>query len=341
MICGLIAMAVAKGALRKDACEVIGLDPRTEQRWRLDPGADDRRTTPTHRARNQLSDQQEAEILATVNSPEFRNLSPNGIVPLLADQGRYLASVSTIFRLLRKHKQLAHRTRSKPPQPRHRPRELVATGPNQVWSWDITYLRTPIRGRYFFLYLLVDVWSRKIVGWAIHEEESGVHAAALVATTCANERVVRDRLVIHSDNGGPMKHATLYATLTVLGVAASHSRPHVSNDNPFSESLFRVLKYCTEYPANGQFASLDHAREWMMRFEIWYNHEHLHSGIRYVTPAQRHDRLDIEILQRRNDLFETARKLHPERWSGKTRNWTYIAEVVLNPTPVDSSVAAA
>lgn len=341
MICGLIAVAVEKGALRRDACAVIGLDARTEQRWRRDPDADDRRTTPRHRAHNQFTEQQEATFLATLNSPAFRNLSPNEIVPLLADQGRYLASASTFYRLLRKHNQLAHRTKAKSPQPRNRPRELVATGPNQVWSWDITYLHTPVRGCYFFLYLLVDVWSRKIVGWAIHEHESGELAAELVTATCAREGVTRAQLVLHSDNGGPMKHATLYATLTVLGVASSHSRPHVSDDNAFSESLFRVLKYCTEYPAKGQFASLDHAQEWMLRFEAWYNHVHLHSGIRYVTPAQRHDRLDIAILVRRNALFEAARKLHPERWTGKTRDWSYIAKVVLNPEPVASSVTAA
>lgn len=341
MICGLITVAVDKGALRKEACAAFGLDARTVQRWRRDPDADDRRTTPRHRAHNQFTEQHNTALIELMNSPPFRNLSPKEIVPLLADDGRFVASESTLYRLLRKHKLLAHRTKAKPRTPRHRPRELVATGPNQVWSWDITYLHSSVLARYFFLYLVVDVWSRKIVGWAIHDHESGELAADLVTATCVREGVERDRLVLHSDNGGPMKHGTLYATLTVLGVAVSHSRPHVSNDNPFSESLFRTLKYCTQFPANGKFATIELAREWMMRFDTWYNHVHLHSAIRYVTPAQRHDRLDIAILAKRTAVYEAARKAHPERWSGKTRDWSYIEKVVLNPAPDASSASAA
>jgi putative transposase len=341
MICALVQTAVEAHAEQWEACDIVGVDPRTLQRWREDVDQGDRRTTPKKPLPNQLTPHENAAILALVNTPAYRNLTPNEIVPLLADQGRYLASASTIYRLLRRSDQLAHRTKAKPRQARHRPRELVATGPNQVWSWDITYLHTPVHGRFFYLYLLLDVWSRKIVGWAIHERESGELASELVAATCAREGVARDRLVLHADNGGPMKHATLYAVLTVLGVAPSHSRPHVSNDNPFSESIFRVLKYCTLFPADGKFASLELAREWMARFDAWYNHVHLHSGIRYVTPAQRHDGRDLALLELRAATYEAARKRHPERWSRATRNWNPIAKVILNPEPVAAATPVA
>ena len=340
MICALVQTAVEAHAEQQEACAIIGVAPRTLQRWRRNVDLGDRRSTPKKPPPNQLTPRENAMLLALVNTPVYRNLTPNEIVPLLANQGRYLASESTIYRLLRRSDQLAHRTKAKPRKARHRPRELVATGPNQVWSWDITYLHTSVHGRFFYLYLLLDVWSRKIVGWAIHERESGELASALVTAACAREGVARDRLVLHADNGGPMKHATLYAVLTVLGVAVSHSRPHVSNDNPFSESIFRVLKYCTLFPADGKFASLELAREWMTRFDHWYNHVHLHSGIRYVTPAQRHDGRDVAVLELRAATYETARKRHPERWSRAVRNWNPIPRVILNPEPVAAALPA-
>jgi putative transposase len=270
MIRQLIDEAVAAGARRKVACELIGLTARTLERWAGHD--DDRRHGPNTVPGNKLSEAERCKLLAVATSPEFRDQSPKQIVPRLADRGTYLASESTLYRALRATDMQHHRARSRPPVAR--PHEYVATGPWQVASWDITYLPSLARGRFFYLYLVEDVWSRKILGWAVHEAESAELAAELV------ERIRRDAgdldltgWVLHSDNGGPMKGATMLATLQHLGVVPSFSRPGVSDDNPFSEALFRTLKYCPRYPSAG-FASVEDARAWVAQFVTWYNHEH-------------------------------------------------------------------
>jgi transposase InsO family protein len=268
-------------------------------------------------------------VLEVVNRPEYRNRSPKQIVPSLADQGEYLVSESTMYRILHEEDQLKHRASSSAPA-RRRPRELVATTPNQVWSWDITYLKSPILGVFFYLYLVVDIFSRKIVAAEVHAAEDSEHAAELIEQACAAEGINPDQLALHSDNGGPMKGATLLATLQQLGVMPSFSRPRVSDDNPYSEALFRTAKYRPEYP-NGPFDSLEAAREWVRWFVDWYDHQHLHSAIRFVTPAQRHAGEDAEILANRCAVYEAARTRHPERWSGNTRDWSRVEAVRLNP----------
>lgn len=255
-------------------------------------------------------------------------MSPKQIVPTLADENTYIASESSMYRVLRAEGQMTHRGRAKPPR-HHRPKELVATGPNQVWSWDISWLPSLVRGRFFFLYMIIDVFSRKIVAHAVHDREDDVLAAALVAAACAAEGVAREQLVIHSDNGKPMKGATMLATLQQLGVMPSFSRPHVSDDNPYSESLFRTLKYRPEYPAC--FASIEAAAAWVEGFVDWYNNAHLHSAIGFVTPAQRHCGDDQTILLERRNLYQAARRKRPERWSGSCRDWQRIEAVSLNP----------
>jgi transposase InsO family protein len=188
--------------------------------------------------------------------------------------------------------------------------------------------------------MVEDVFSRKIVGWAVHETECNEHAARLLEESCAREGIARDRLVLHSDNGSPMKGATILATLQRLGVVTSFSRPRVSDDNPYSESLFRTLKYRPEYPGRG-FASLDDARAWVCAFVRWYNTEHRHSAIRFVTPEQRHSGQDKDLLSERHQVYEAARRRHPDRWSRATRNWSPIEQVVLNPAPHDSRMKKA
>ncbi len=192
----------------------------------------------------------------------------------------------------------------------------------------------------FFLYSIVDVFSRKIVAQAVHDTESDVHAATLITAACAAEGVQRDQLVVHSDNGGPMKGATMLATLQALGVAASFSRPGVSDDNPYVEALFRTLKYRPEYPSR-PFASIDAARAWVERFVHWYNTCHLHSAIGFVTPDQRHRGLDIAILRERAAVYAVARRRNPRRWSGPCRAWDRVDTVYLNPRDNRSSEAAA
>jgi transposase InsO family protein len=287
---------------------------------------------------NALSEAERALVVAVVSSKRFRDLSPSQIVPILADAGIYLASESTIYRILREGKLLEHRGKSAAAR-HHRPKEYAATGPNQVWSWDITYLRSSVRGRFYYLYLVVDVWSRKIVGWAVHEVEDAALASMLIRQAAFQEGIEPEQLVLHSDNGGPMKGATMLATLQWLGIVPSFSRPRVSDDNPYSEALFRTVKYRPEYPKK-PFENLEAARAWVDRFVVWYNNEHRHSGIRFITPSQKHSGSENEVLECRKEVYRQAREKNPARWSGTTRNWEPIEVVVLNPSKRQDAQAA-
>lgn len=325
----MVDEAVKDGARAEKACEMLELSARTVERWRASGGGEDGRRGPKTPPANKLSEVERKRLLNVVNSPEHRDLSPKQIVPKLADDGIYIASESTVYRVLREEGQLAHRERSRPPV-NNRPTALAATGPEQVWSWDITYLPSPVRGSFFYLYMVMDVWSRKIVGWEVHLEESMELSARMISRICAQNGIDESGLHLHSDNGGPMKGATMLATLQKLGIVASFSRPSVSDDNPFSEALFRTLKYRPEYPRK-PFETLEAARAWVAGFVRWYNTEHLHSGIRFVTPDDRHFGREDGILARRKAIYETAKRRNPDRWSGETRNWKPIETVVLNP----------
>jgi putative transposase len=329
MIRALIETAVESGARRGPACRMLGLSVRTLERWRLAPDATDARHGPHHQPANALTLVERRTILAVVTSVAYRDLSPHQIVPLLADSGRYLASESTMYRILRAEALLHYRGRAKAPV-RRPPRAHIATGPNQLWSWDITYLKTPVRGVFAYLYLMLDVWSRKIVGWAVHDEETAEHAAALFRAICRAERLDPTGIVLHADNGGPMKGATMVATLERLGVLASFSRPGVSDDNAYSESLFRTMKYRPTFPTQ-PFADLAAAQTWVAAFVQWYNTQHLHSAIRFVTPADRHAGRDTALLVARRAVYTRARHRTPARWSGATRDWNPINAVRLNP----------
>ena len=206
----------------------------------------------------------------------------------------------------------------------------MATVPNQIFSWDITYLPTLVKGVFLYLYLVMDIYSRKIVGWQVHEEESSALAADLMIDICQRENIKRDQVTLHSDNGSPMKGATMLATLQNLGIMPSLSRPSVSDDNPYSESLFRTLKYRPDYP-DKPFSDLQSARTWVEGFAGWYNHKHLHSGIKFITPAQRHAGEDVQILAGRHQVYQKAKSENPLRWSGETRDWNPTKEVHLNP----------
>lgn len=338
MILGLIDEAIAAGARQFKACEIINIEERTVQRWREQGIGEDRRAGPKRSPENKLTAKERARVLEVLTSPEYRDLSPKQVVPRLADEGEYIGSESTMYRILREEKMQKHREPSRPPTLRHRPEEHVATGPNQVWSYDITYLRGPVRGAFFYLYVVMDVWSRKIVGWTLEAEESAELAQEMLAAACEREGVRRDELVLHSDNGAPMKAATLLAFLQGIGVVPSFSRPSVSNDNPFSESLFRTAKYRPEFPRK-PFDSIEKARAWAIWFVSWYNTEHRHSAIKFVTPQQRHDGEDVQILARRAELYEAAKARNPSRWTKKTRDWSREEEVALNPEP-DTNAAS-
>lgn len=340
MILSLIDEAVSSGARLVAACTILGLSVRAIERWRKADVGDDLRQGPKSKPKNKLSEEEVAQILDVVNWPEYRNLSPKQIVPLLADESVYLASEKTIYRVLKAADQLKHRETSKPRR-RHKPLEYVAHGPLEVWSWDITYLKSAVRGEFYYLYLVLDIWSRKVVGWRIEHVESMDYSSELIRSICDELGVDPDGLVLHSDNGGPMKGSTMLATMQTLGIVPSFSRPRVSNDNPYSESIFRTLKGRPWYP-NRPFASIEEARAWVSAFVDWYNGEHLHSTIGFVTPNERHEGRDIAILAARREVYENARKRHPERWSRGTRNWDRVAQVKLNPaTGANHAVEAA
>ena len=330
MILGMVDEAMASGARLEKACGIIDIDPRTLQRWRRQGIGEDRRAGPKSTPKNKLKPQEKKKVLEAANKPEYRNLSPKQIVPILADQGVYMGSESTFYRILHEAKQMKHRDASNPPQKRHKPDEFLATGPNQVFSWDITYLKSPVRGMFYYLYMVMDVWSRKVMGAVVHETESSELSSKLIDDICASKGIQREGIVLHSDNGGPMKGSTMRATLDRLGIIPSFSRPRVSNDNPFSEAIFRTVKYRPEYPA-GSFASLEAAKDWVEWFVRWYNTEHLHSAICFVTPEERHSGKEWQILENRKAVYERARKRNPERWSGKTRDWNPVEIVRLNP----------
>jgi len=320
-----VAISVEGGARRSAACAAIHLQLRTLERWEGQTIGDKRSIIEKEPA-NKLTAAERSAVLKLCCSDEFQDMTPNEIVPKMAETGRFIASEATFYRVL-KAEGMVKKSSSRQTSRRKKPTALTASGPCQVWSWDITYLRSPVKGLYYYLYLIQDVWSRAIVGWAVHETESADLAAELMKKISA-EMDIRD-IKLHADNGGPMKGAVMLATLQRLGVIPSFSRPSVSNDNPYSESLFKTLKYCASYP--DYFASIEQAREWVAGFVSWYNYEHLHSGIKFVTPMQRHRGEDVAILERRKLTYQKAREKNPIRWGGGIRNWTRQGEVVLNP----------
>ena len=339
MILELIAQAQASGARLGSACRVLGISARTIERWRAEPEGGDRRCGPHRRPNNALSPAEEAQVVTVLTSSRYAGLSPKQLVPQLADEGLYLASESTMYRMQRRY---GLRTKKPTPAPTNVSRASKvhrATRPNQVWSWDITWLPTTVRGLYLYLYLIMDVWSRRIVGWHIAESESADIAATLMKQACSEGNADPRGLVLHSDNGAAMRGSSMLSTLQWLGVIPSFSRPHVSDDNPYSEALFRTLKHTPAYPRL-PFADIASANRWVARFVEWYNGMHRHSAIRYVTPNERHHRREGAILARRHELYERMRCAKPERWSGATRNWSPVGRVVLNPERAPDRTAA-
>jgi transposase InsO family protein len=330
-----IAQARADGSRLAPACALAGLDPRTLQRWKTGDGLsngdrrpDADRPAPSHA----LSEAEQARIIAVANEPRFSETPPARIVPALADEGIYIASESSFHRVLRARGQMHRRGRAQPPRKSGPPRTHIATRPGEVWCWDVTFLPSQVQGRWFYLYLILDLYSRKIVGFEVHDTDTAEHAAHLARRTALAEGIhaLPTRPVLHGDNGATLKATTVLAMLHWLGIMPSYSRPRVSDDNAFVEALFRTAKYRPVYPQKG-FPDLAPARQWANRFVHWYNHEHRHSGIRYVTPAQRHAGSDGMLLAERHAIYQRARERNPRRWSGQTRNWTPISVVTLNP----------
>lgn len=324
----LIEEAVAAGSRRAQACAELGLSLRTLQRWQHCP--EDRRLTALRpEPANKLSPDERRQVLEVANQPEFASLPPHQIVARLADNGTWLASESTFYRVLKEAQQQHPRGRSRAPVKRT-PTTHVADGPNQLWCWDITWLPTTVRGRYFYWYMIKDVYSRKLVANEVHECESAEQAAQLLRQASLREQLAGRPLVLHSDNGSAMKGSTMLAAMQNLGIMPSFSRPRVSNDNAYAEAVFRTAKYCPLWPEQA-FDTVEEARVWVNRFVEWYNHEHRHSALKFVTPVQRHSGQADALLTKRTELYEAARARHPERWSRNIRNWSLAATVTLNP----------
>jgi putative transposase len=275
------------------------------------------RTVPaTERARSPLAlpEALEGEILAVLHNARFMDQSPYQIYATLLDEGRYLCSIRTFYRILGRHGEVRER-RNQTRRPLYAKPELIATGPNQVWSWDITKLKGPTPGVYFHLYVIIDIFSRCVVGWMVAERESTELAKRLIAQTCQRQGIAPGKLTIHADRGSSMTSKGVEQLLIDLGVAKSHSRPHVSNDNPFSEAQFKTLKYRPDFPP--RFGSIEDARAHCVAFFDWYNHHHYHSAIALLTPASVHTGRAAQILIQRNHVLAAAFAAHPERFRGK------------------------
>ncbi len=261
-----------------------------------------------------LSSLERQRILDTLNSPRFADCTPYTAWARLLDEGTYLASVRTFYRVP-SASGLVHERRAQLVHPAHAKPELVATAANQVWSWDITRLRSTLKWQHFYLYVLLDIFSRYVVGWLVASTENAGLASALIEETCDKHGIARDTLTLHSDRGSPMRAKTTAELLVDLGVAASYSRPRVSNDNPYSEAQFKTLKYRPEFPED--FNGIEHARTYLRGFFGWYNDQHRHSGIGFMTPAAVHFGQASAIHRQRAEVLQTAYRIHPARFKGR------------------------
>lgn len=262
------------------------------------------------RSPRRLSTVEELSVLELLNSERFRDMAPGEIYAVLLDEGTYLCSERTMYRLLAAQGQNTHR-RHAAPRNHVRP-ELLATRPGELWSWDTTKLKGLSKWTYFYLYKIIDVFSRFVVGWMVAFKESATLAEDLIAETCLKQEILPGTLTIHADNGSSMRSATVGQLLADLGITKTHSRPHVSNDNPFSESAFKTLKYRPGFPV--RFGSIEDARKFCQEFFAWYNMEHRHSGIAMLTPYSVHYGLHVPKLEQRSNVLVNAYLEHPERF---------------------------
>jgi putative transposase len=293
----------------KRACELIGANRSTIQRRRQPPKLGPRAPRPA--PPNKLSEAERQHILSVLRSPEFCDLAPAQVWARLLDDGTYLCSISTMYRLLRIAGENRERRRQRTHPARKKP-ELIATGPNQVWSWDITKLAGPERGIYYELFVIIDIYSRYVVAWCVAAAETGELAEAFIETALDRQQITKGQLTLHADRGSSMTSKPVAQLLVDLGVARSHSRPSVSNDNPYSEAQFKTLKYCPAFPA--RFGSIADARAFCEVFFDHYNHVHRHSGIGLHTPASVHYGTATEVREQRAATLDAAYTANPARF---------------------------
>ncbi|WP_433619298.1 IS3 family transposase [Dactylosporangium sp. CA-139114] len=292
------------------ACRLTGLSRATLYRHR-NPPAPPKPRTPRRPPPSALSDVERQQVLELLNRPEYVDMAPAQVWARELDEGRWWCSESTMYRILRAAGQTGER-RAQATHPAQTKPELVADAPNQVWSWDITKLRGPVKGVWFNLYTVIDIWSRYVVGHLVAAYEDGQLAEALIADAAARERVDPDQLTVHADRGAAMISKTVTQLLTDLKIGRSHSRPKTSNDNPYIEASFKTLKYDPTFPE--RFGSIQHARQHCEAFYTYYNHEHRHSGIGLHTPASVHHGTAGQTRQQRQRTLDAAWTAHPERF---------------------------
>ena len=299
------------------ACRAFGVSPRTwahrrqASEGRLAPRRSRASGKPRRLPEWTIPPSERELVRAELCSERFCDLAPAQVYATLLDEGTYLCSSSTMYRILREHGLTKQRRRGHRRTGYAVPR-VQAMGPNQVWSWDISRLRGPRKREWFYLYVLLDIYSRKIVGWSVDIVESDKVAKQLISTSCRREGVEPNELTMHSDRGAQMTSITIAELLEDLGVTGSLSRPRVSNDNPFSEAHFKTTKYRPDYPA--QFDSIDEARAWMRRFVHWYNHDHYHSAISYLHPADVHTGRASDVVAARQIVLDAAYQVNPARF---------------------------
>jgi putative transposase len=289
------------------ACESLGVPRSSFYRARQPKSAPQPRPTP-ERA---LTPEEKEQVRQTLNSERFQDSAPRQVYATLLDDGEYLCSWRTMYRILDEYKEVRER-RNQLRHPAYTKPQLLATGPNQLWSWDITKLRGPAKWTYYYLYTILDVFSRYVPGWLIAECESSTLAQQLIAETCAKQGIVPQQLTLHADRGSAMRSKTVALLLADLGVTKTHSRPYVANDNPYSEVQFKTMKYRPDYP--DRFGSIQDARAWARPFFHWYNHEHHHSGLALLTPATVHYGQAQTVIDRRQMVLQAAYAARPERF---------------------------
>jgi putative transposase len=317
------------------ACDALGVPRATYYRdmaVAVSPVAETRVSHPSS-----VTDAEKSLILAELTSERFCDVAVPEIHAALLDEGRYLCSISTMYRLLHRVDMLNER-RSLVSRAHHPRPELLATAPNQVWSWDITKLKGPAKWNYFYLYVIMDIFSRFVVGWMVARREQGNLARSFIEECCERQKVERDQLTLHSDRGSPMKSKPVAFLLSDLGVTKSHSRPHVSNDNPFSESQFKTLKYRPDFPE--RFGSLEDSRGFCGDFFSWYNDEHHHSGIAMLTPSDLHYGRGGAVLAARHQTMMAAFAENPRRFNGRPPKLTELPTEVWINKPTTRKVTA-
>ncbi len=308
------AASLADTVGKKAACQALAVPRATFYRHTTEKSRPGGNQSPRPVPPLALSAQERQEVLDVAHEERFWDSSPYQIYATLLDEGRYIASISTFYRVLAANQEVCER-RKQVSRPRYQKPELLATGPNEVWSWDITKLKGPAKWTYFYLYVIIDIFSRYVVGWMVAHRESAALAKRLIADSCEKQQITREQLTLHADRGSSMKSKLVAHLLSDLGVTKTHSRPHVSNDNPYSEAQFKTMKYSPAFPE--RFGSIQDARAFCRQFFGWYNSVHRHSGIALMTPEQVHYGLAEEIQKQRAAVLESAFKEHKKRFKGK------------------------